>query len=129
MGIFKSIFGICNSPKLNETLWHYENNVITIEESVFNDQNAAGVYMKGQGLLKPVLLYRGDDDALHAVQSVCPHAKRKIDPIPGSGKLRCCSLMHSTFDYNGKKLSGPAHGDLTIYPISQQNGQIQIAIG
>ena len=128
MGIFRALLGICNSPKLDESLWTYTDDEIILEESAFDNCNVVGVYLKGQGLASPVLLYRGDDQVLRAAKNVCPHAKRKLDPLPGSSKLRCCSINHSTFDYEGNKLSGPATGNLTIYPVKVENGIIRIAV-
>ena len=128
MSFFKAIFGICNSPKLDESLWRYEGGSIFLDEIAFDKQNVVGVYMKGQCLPDPVLLYRGDDGVLRAARNVCPHAKRKIDPLPGSSKLRCCSVSHSDFGYDGKKINGPANDNLVVYSVKSENGKIQIPV-
>ena len=68
-------------------------------------QAGGAIYLEGRGLKKPVLIVRAQDDKYLAFASVCPHMKRKIDPVPGQPFLRCCSVMHSTFDYEGRKIS------------------------
>ena len=53
---------------------------------------------------------------------------RKLDPVPGQDVLRCCSVGHSAFDYQGKVLGGSAKGPLTVYPTTMENGQLVVAL-
>jgi cytochrome b6-f complex iron-sulfur subunit len=73
------------------------------------------VYLKGEGLDKPILILRTSDDKYLACADTCTHAGRKLDPVPGNPVLRCCSVGHSTFDYDGNVIKGPANQPLTRY--------------
>ena len=63
-----------------------------------------------------------------AFRNVCPHGKRKIDPAPGEPLLRCCSVNHSKFDYDGNRLSGPAKEALTKYETTVSEGNLLITL-
>ena len=86
------------------------------------------VYLKGGGLSKPVLLLRTEDDRYLAFEDRCTHFGRKIDPVPGEAKLRCCSLFHSTYDLEGKNISGAAKDPLTCYTVEQSDGDLVITL-
>ena len=91
-------------------------------------EKGGAAYLKGKGLNKPVLVVRGDDGKLYAYQDRCTHAGRKIDPVAGEGKLKCCSINHSTFDYDGKPLSGPAKHDIKRYDTEESAGRLIIKL-
>jgi len=128
MSFFKALCGICYSPKLDNSLWQYQDGTLLLKREDYEKQNSMGVYMTGGGLPNPVLLFRGNDGVLYAIKNVCSHMRRKIDPVPGSNTLRCCSVMHSSFDYSGRKLSGPANKDLVAYDLSQKGHDILIKV-
>jgi Rieske Fe-S protein len=54
--------------------------------------------------------------------------KRKIDPVAGEAKLRCCSVFHSKFDYDGKPLSGPAKESLKRHQVELSQGNLVLTI-
>jgi nitrite reductase/ring-hydroxylating ferredoxin subunit len=91
-------------------------------------QAGGAVYLEGRSLENPVLIVRAYDDEYMAFANVCPHLKRKIDPVPGEVFLRCCSVMHSTFDYEGRKISGPADGGLTKYQVELEGSDLLITL-
>ncbi len=130
MSFFKALLGICETKPLSDDAWESGNGNATV------DLNAAAVlaekggaaYLKGKGLDKPVLVIRGDDGKLYAYQDRCTHAGRKIDPVAGEGKLKCCSINHSTFDYDGKPLSGPAKHDIKRYDTEESAGRLIIKL-
>lgn len=130
IGFIKSILGICETRQLNPELWNLENNRIRIKLGDVPElsQEGGAVYLKGKGLQNPVLVVKAQNDSYLAFINACPHAKRKIDPVPGKTLLRCCSLMHSTFDYEGRKISGPANGSLTGYGVELQEGDLIVTM-
>lgn len=133
MGIvnfFKAIFGICATQPLAPELWTIENNRIHVKPGQIPEMGTkrGAVYMQGKGLQKPVLLVRGDNDEYLAFANSCTHGGRKLDPVAGEPILRCCSIGHSTFDYHGKRLSGSAVNDLTIYQVEQQEDSLIITL-
>ena len=130
IGFIKSILGICETRQLNPELWNLENNRIRIKLGDVPElsQEGGAVYLKGKGLQNPVLVVKAQNDSYLAFINACPQAKRKIDPVPGKTLLRCCSLLHSTFDYEGRKISGPANGSLTGYGVELQEGDLIVTM-
>jgi len=46
----------------------------------------------------------------------------------GKPVLRCSSVMHSTFDYQGRQLSGPAKKPIQTYSSQVENDELVIMI-
>ena len=128
---FKSILGICETKPLSEDLWSLEENKVHVKLSQISDPLPEGgaVYLKGEGLGKPVLILRTEEGQYLAFENRCTHGMhRKLDHVPGESKLRCCSVGHSTFDYEGKKLKGMAKGPLTRYEIEERDGDLIVTL-
>ena len=130
MSIFKAVLGICDTKPLGGDLWSLEGNKARVKLSQMPEplQKGSAVYLKGGGLSKPVLLLRTGDDRYLAFEDRCTHFGRKIDPIPGEEKLRCCSIFHSTYDLDGKNISGAAKRPLTSYVVEQSDGDLIITL-
>jgi len=132
VNIFKAIMGMCDTSPLADDVWSLMDSQIALDLAkvpALSEKGGAG-YMAGKGLAKPVLVVRGQDNNLYAYENACPHGGRKIDPMQGEAKLRCCSVNHSTFDYNGKVLSGPAQHkhELRRLLTSQADGKLLISV-
>ena len=129
-GLIKSILGICETKPLNPDLWSVEDGKVRVKLSDAPElsQKGGAVYLKGQGLEKPILVFKGEDDQYLAFINSCPHGKRKVDPVPGEPTLRCCSVGHSKFDYEGNKLSGPGKGSLTRYQVDVSEGALVVTL-
>ncbi len=130
MSIFKAMLGICETKPLSTNLWSLKGNKVKVKLSQVPEPLPKGdaVYLKGGGLPKPVLLLRTEDDRYLAFEDRCTHFGRKLDPVPGEAKLRCCSLFHSTYDLDGKNISGAAKNPLKCYTVEQSNGDLQITL-
>ncbi|GAB6163288.1 hypothetical protein JCM12298_24480 [Desulfothermus naphthae] len=130
--IFKAVLGICRTKELSPHLWNLEQNKIYIDlEKVPELQKKDGaVYLKGKGLKYPVLIIRDGDKDFLAFVNRCTHiGHRKLDPVPEKKEIRCCSLFHSTFDYKGNKLRGPAKKPLTPFPVKCVNNTLIVDVG
>jgi len=131
MSIIKAALGICETKPLSNSLWGIEGNKVRVKLSNMTEplQKGKGVYLKGKGLAKPVLLFRTDDDIYLAFSNRCTHiGHRKLDPVPGEPKLRCCSVNHSTFDLQGNPIGGPAKKPLKRYAVERSGGDLVIAL-
>ena len=130
MGIFKRIFGICNTPALDPGLWNYAEGRVTIDLGQVGELAKPGgaVRLEGQGLQKRVLVFRGDDDQFYALENRCSHAgHRRLDPAVGEGKVRCCSIGKTEFDYQGNRLAGA--GQDSIRPLAVEiDGQTLVVV-
>ena len=128
MSLFKAILGICDTKPLAESAWEKTGGQTSVDLTAAPQLASKGgaVYLKGKGLAKPILVVRGDDNNLYAYENSCTHKGRKIDPVPGEAKLKCCSVNHSTFSYDGKPLSGPADHDVKRYEAKESGGRLVI---
>lgn len=129
-GLFKSILGICETRPLSTEMWSVEDGKVRIKLGQVPELSHKGgaVYLKGQGLDKPVLVFRTGDDQYLAFENKCSHGGRKIDPVTGESVLRCCSVGHSKFDYEGKHLGGPGKGPLTRYQVDLSEGDLVVTL-
>lgn len=128
---FKSVLGICQTEPLDPGLWQVDgsNARISIEKVPQLQQIDGAVYLKGKGLQYPVLVVRAEGDRYLAFANRCTHiGHRKLDPVPGQSTLRCCSVNHSTYDYEGKRISGPAKKDLETYLVELQDGDLIVKL-
>ncbi len=121
MGIIRSIYrgfmGKCDTNELDPGLWRLEDGTVRVKLSDATDLSMKGgaVYLQGEGLETPVLIVRTDDDRYLAFANKCTHGGRKIDHVASESKLRCCSIGHSTYDYDGNVIKGAAKGPIAKY--------------
>jgi cytochrome b6-f complex iron-sulfur subunit len=130
MGFFKAILGICETPLLDEGLWTVDGGQVNLRLGQARALSPAGgaVRLEGNGLPSSVLVVHADGGEYLAFQNRCTHGGRRIDPVEGKRELRCCSVGHSRFDYQGNKLSGSAKGPLTVYPVQKQGEELIVTL-
>ncbi len=130
MGIFKALLGKCETKELDPGLWSLENGTLRVKLGQVSELSVKGgaVYMRGKGLDVPVLIIRTEDDRYMAFASKCTHGGRKIDHVPAESKLRCCSLGHSTYDYDGNVIKGMAKGPIAKYATEISGGDLIIRL-
>lgn len=130
MSLIKAMLGICETKPLSGDLWSLEGNKVRVKLSQIPEplQKGGAVYLKGGGLPKPILLLRTEDDRYLAFADRCTHFGRKLDPVPGEPVIRCCSVFHSTYDLEGKNISGAARRPLTRYAVEQSDGDLVITL-
>jgi cytochrome b6-f complex iron-sulfur subunit len=129
IGFFKAILGICETPPLDAGLWTLEGNQVTIRlsEAVVLAPIGGAARLEGKGLTSSVLIVHTGDHYL-AFENRCTHGGRKLDPVAGREELRCCSVNHSRFDYEGNKLSGPAQGSLRRYAVEKRGDELVVTL-
>jgi len=129
-GFLKAIFGICETPPLNAELWRLEGKqaAIRLDEATALAPVGGAVRLEGKGLACSVLVVHADTDEYLAFENRCTHGGRKLDAVAGKRELRCCSVGHSSFDYQGNKLSGSAKGPITVYPVQKQGEELTVTL-
>lgn len=131
LGFFKAIFGICATKPLADDLWSMDDGVAKIKVSDVPElaTNGGAVYLQGKGLEKPILVIKSESGDILAFTNSCTHAGRKIDPVSGEAKLRCCSIGHSTFDYDGNVLTGGAKEPLKKHTVEvDESGGLTVSL-
>ena len=129
--IFAKIFGICATPlPLDGDCWEYWDGDLKIELSHASELSSAGGALRfdGKGLPYGVLAFHGIDGEYHAFRNRCTHFGRKVDPVRGRREIKCCSLGGSTWNYQGKLISGLAKEDLKVLNLKKYAGELIIKV-
>ena len=130
--IFQRILGMCaTKPPADDSCWSYENGQLIVDLSrapELSSPDGAVRIEKKNNLPERVLIFKSDDGQYHALRNQCAHAKRRLDPVPSAQQVQCCSIGKSTFDYEGKVVSGMAGGDVRTYPVSLEDGKLVITL-
>lgn len=130
LDFLKAVAGVSKTKPLSPEFWRLEENKATIKVDQIPElqQPGGAVFLSGKGLETPVLVVRDDDGNYHGFSNRCSHFGRKLDPVPGKSVLRCCSLNHSTFDYNGANLTGPTSKPVKVYRTELKDGNLMIFV-
>jgi nitrite reductase/ring-hydroxylating ferredoxin subunit len=131
MKFLKRVFGICETPQPTDPEgWTYGNGQVRLDLSRIPELKTpgGGVRLEGKGLEPRLLVFLGDDGGHHAVANRCTHMGRRIDTIPGSHTIQCCSVSKSTFTYDGQAVGGGARKPLKTYPAILQEDILTITL-
>lgn len=132
MSIFKRLFGICATRlPVNAGCWTYADGKleVSLDKAPELSQKGGAIRLEGPSLPKRVLVVHGQDGAFHAFPNRCTHiGHRRIDPVPGEDKIRCCSVGKSTFDYSGQRISGSAKESLEPLALEADGGKLVISV-
>jgi len=126
----KSVAGICRTQPLSPDCWQLNGNKATVRVGDVAELQAPGgaVYLAGRGLKTPVLVVRDNNGNYLSFSNRCTHMGRKLDPVPGKQVLRCCSVNHSTYDFQGNNLTGPGKGPVRVYCTELQGENLIVVI-
>ena len=117
-GIFQRLFGICATPKpADEGCWTYCDGrvVIDLERTPELSEPLGALRLEKGGLPHRVLVVHGQDGTFHAFENRCRHVGRRLDPVPETDTVQCCSVSKSTYDYTGNVVSGPVKKGVSVY--------------
>ncbi|MBN2289244.1 MAG: Rieske 2Fe-2S domain-containing protein [Candidatus Glassbacteria bacterium] len=133
MEILKRILGICKTKRpANPDCWRYIKGRVEVDLGLAVELVSPGdaIRLEGGDLGKErILVVCGESGTYHAYRNRCTHVgHRRIDTLPGESLLRCCSVSKSTYDYDGKVVSGPAGEPLTVLPAELGDGRLVIRL-
>lgn len=130
MGIFAKIFGICSTPKpADPGCWTFADGKIEIDLARAAELDSAGgaVRLEGKPLPVRVLVVRDNNEFFHAFPNRCTHAgHRRLDHLADEGKVKCCSVGQSIFDYEGNRCSGSASASISPLRVENSDGKLTI---
>lgn len=120
--IFQRIFGIPATPKFqDQDCWTFSDGKLIVDLKKVPELEKPGgvIRLEGGNLPQRVLVVHGEDKQYHVFRNRCTHlGHRRMDPVPGTNTVQCCSVNKSTYDYAGTKVHGPAPHPITKYPVS-----------
>lgn len=130
--IWQRIFGISATDKPeNEKGWQYEAGklIISLDKTPELEKPGTAVRFEGTGLPVRVLVVFGEDEKYRAFQNRCTHfGHRRLDYVPGTDTVQCCSINKSTYKFNGEKICGPNPSPINTYPVEMSEGKLHIRI-
>ncbi len=126
------LFGISETqkPELDDC-WNYAEGKLTIDLGMALELKTPGgaIRCEGKNLPKRVLVVCGKDGEYRAYHNRCTHiGHRRLDPVPGSNTVQCCSVNKSTFDSGGDKICGPARHPIKIYSVEKDQEKLIVLI-
>jgi nitrite reductase/ring-hydroxylating ferredoxin subunit len=127
------IFGIPATPKpIDPQCWVFKDGKILIDLSLATELKKPGgtLRLEGGELPMRVLVIRGDDGKFHAFHNRCTHiGHRRLDLVPGTGTVQCCSVGKSTYTYDGKKIYGPPTGPIKAFKVKVDGERLVVFLG
>ena len=131
-GFFQRLFGTPATPKPQvPDCWTYADGKLTINLKKAPELKKIGGALRFEGgeLPERVLVVFGKDKTYRAYRNRCTHiGHRRLDPVPGTNTVQCCSVNKSTYDENGKKIYGPAPKPVTPYPAAVNGNRLVVTI-
>ena len=108
--------------------WTYADGriIVDLTRAPELSERSGAVRLESPALPEHVLVFMGEDGRYHACRNACAHGGRRLDPVPNTFTLQCCSVGKSTYDYDGELLSGPAHGCVHPYPVRRDGGTLVV---
>ncbi len=130
--IFQRIFGICATEIPNNADgWNYAAGQLTINLERIPELTRSGtaVRFEGKNLPERILVIREEDGSYRALKNRCTHlGHRRLDYVPGTGTVQCCSVSKSTYTLTGETIYGPAPQPIQAYPVEMAEGKLRIRI-
>lgn len=127
---FQRLFGCCDTKLLKDaSSWKFENGRLEVDLKRISDlMPGNAIRLENKMLPVRILLVKGDDHQWYAFQNTCQHMGRRMDPVPGTQTIQCCSISKSTYDYKGNVIYGPAKNPIKQYPVTVINEKLIIEI-
>ena len=129
---FQRLLGISATAKPEiADCWTYANGKLTIDLSKTSELKAPGgaVRFEGNNLPLRILVVCGEDGEYLAYHNRCTHiGHRRLDPVPGTGTVQCCSVNKSTYDTDGNNIFGPAPQPITRYTVEKAQDKLIVSI-
>ena len=116
--IFQRILGIpATKPPADPGCWGFEDGKVKIDLSKTPELSApfGAIQLESEALPTRVMVMQDGNGAYRAFENKCAHAGRKLDPVPGTETIQCCSMGQRIYDYQGNVLSGE---DQNVKPLS-----------
>jgi nitrite reductase/ring-hydroxylating ferredoxin subunit len=129
--LFQRILGIPQTRvPANPDCWRLEDGKLSLDLDRAPElaEEFGAIRIEAGNLPHPVLVMRDGQGRYRAFRNQCSHGKRRLDPVPGTETVCCCSVGKSTFDYDGKVLSGSAKAPVDTLPVEVREKRLLIRL-
>lgn len=124
---FQRLLGLpATRPPKDPGCWTLADGSIRIDLKRASELAEPGgaLRLENKNLPVRVLVVHGDDGRYYAFRNRCRHMGRRLDPVPGTRTVQCCSVNKTTYDYQGRVLFGPARHSLDRYSLDVDNDRL-----
>ncbi|MBI4775642.1 MAG: Rieske (2Fe-2S) protein [Deltaproteobacteria bacterium] len=129
---FQRILGLPVTRKPQDPAgWSFSANTLTVDLAKTPELTRPGgaVRFEGKDLPERVLVILGQDNTYRAFRNRCTHmGHRRLDPVPGTDTVQCCSVGKSTYSLEGKNMFGPAPLPITTYPVEIDGETLRVIV-
>ena len=129
---FQRLLGVSATAKPEtDDCWIYADGKLTIDlgKAVELKSPGGAIRLEGKNLPERVLIVYGEDGEYRAFHNRCTHlGHRRLDPVPGTDTVQCCSINKSTYDSGGNKIFGPAPHRIKRFPVENHQEELIIKI-
>ncbi len=129
--LLKRLFCIPITPLAPDpSCYAIQGSTITVwlEKAKGLDVPGGALRIEDERVSDRILVIRSQGGTFGAFRNRCGCSGFRVDPVPGEEKIRCCTLMQSTYDLAGKRLSGSAQKDLDVLPVEVFPDRLEIDI-
>ncbi len=129
---FLRLLGISATTKPGkDDCWDYTDGKLTInlEKAMELKTPGGAIRCEGKNLPERVLVVCGEGGDYRAFHNRCTHlGHRRLDPVPGTDTVQCCSINKSTYDSDGNKIFGPTPHPIRRFPVEKNQKELIIRI-
>ena len=111
--------------------WEYKDGklIINLHEASELKNPGSAIRLEGKNLPVRILVVYGENGEYRAYRNQCTHfGHRRLDPVPGTDTVQCCSVNKSTFNSVGNKIFGPAPHSINRYPVEKDQERLIVLI-
>ena len=111
--VFQRLMGIpATSKPSDDQCWSFSDGKIEIDLKRAPELKDVGgaIRLEKKQLPERLIVFHGTNGKYYAFKNKCKHMGRRMDIIPGSDKLQCCSIGKTTYNKDGNPLSGFGSG-------------------
>jgi len=127
--VWQRILGIPETKRPHDTAcWSVSDGriIVDLTRAPELSQPFGAIRIEGKATSERVLVFRDGAGNFRAVCNRCGHAGRRLDPVPGTETIQCCSMGHSTYDYDGKVVSEAAVKPVRPYRVRTEGTRLII---
>jgi nitrite reductase/ring-hydroxylating ferredoxin subunit len=130
--LFQRVLGIpATSRPVDAECWSYSGGrlVIDLNRAAELKREGGALRLEGGSLPCRLLVIHGSNDEYRAVENRCSHlGHRRLDPVPGTATVQCCSVGKSTYGHDGRKIYGPAPRGIRTYPTHLDGDNLTVTV-
>jgi len=111
--------------------WQYDAGRLTIDLARTPELTQPGnaIRFEGENLPKPVLVVFTEASEYKSFHNRCTHmGHRRLDYVPGTDTVQCCSINKSTYTFAGKKIHGPNRKPVETFAVEKQGDSLIVRL-